>query len=187
MNINIPNALTLFRIGFIPVFILVFYWPHPDAHIYATSIFFIAGISDWFDGYLARKLNQQSALGAFLDPLADKLMVVVVLCMLVAEHPDNNWLLFSTIIIIAREIIISSLREWMAAQGKDDMVVVSFAGKAKTFAQLWALGFLIYAQDLFELPIFTIGIVLIVWAAVLTLFSMFTYLKAAWSTIKNAG
>jgi CDP-diacylglycerol--glycerol-3-phosphate 3-phosphatidyltransferase len=187
MKLNIPNSLTLFRIAIIPVFILVFYWPHPEAHIYATSLFFIAGISDWFDGYLARKLNQQSSLGAFIDPLADKLMVVIVLVLLVAKHPDNNWLLFSTLVIIAREIVISSLREWMAAQGKDDMVVVSFAGKAKTFAQLWALGFLIYAQDLFGLPIFTIGIALIVWAAVLTLFSMITYLRSAWSTIKIAG
>lgn len=187
MNINIPNTLTLFRIGTIPVFIYLFYCQHPNAHIYATSLFFIAGITDWFDGYLARKLNQQSALGAFIDPLADKLMVVVVLILLVAKYPDNNWLLFSTIVIIAREIIISSLREWMTAQGKGDMVVVSFAGKAKTFAQLWALGFLIYAQDLFGLPIFTIGIVLIVWAAVLTLASMFTYLNSSWSTIKKAG
>lgn len=187
MNINIPNTLTLFRIGMIPVFIFVFYWDHPDAYIYATSIFFIAGISDWFDGYLARKLNQQSPLGAFLDPLADKLMVISALVLLVAEYHNNNWLLFSAIIIIAREIIISSLREWMSTLGKDDIVVVSFAGKAKTFAQLWALGFLIYGQDLFDLPIFTIGIVLIVWAAVLTLWSMMTYLSAAWSTIKNAG
>jgi len=187
MNINIPNALTLFRMAIIPVFILVYYWDHTDAHIYATSIFFIAGISDWFDGYLARRLNQQSALGAFIDPLADKLMVVVVLCMLIAEYPHNNWLLLSAIVIIAREILISSLREWMSTQGKDDLVVVSFAGKAKTFAQLWALGFLIYGQDLFGLPIFTIGIVLIVWAAMLTLYSMMTYLIAAWSTIKNAG
>ena len=187
MHLNIPNTLTLFRMGLIPVFIIAFYWPHPNSHVVATSIFFIAGISDWFDGYLARKLNQQSALGAFLDPLADKLMVIIALVLLVAAHPENNWLLFSAIIIIAREIIISSLREWMAAQGKDGLVVVSFAGKAKTFAQLWALGFLIYAQDLFGLPIFTIGIVLIVWAAVLTLFSMFTYLIAAWGTIKNAG
>ena len=187
MKLNIPNTLTLFRMGIIPVFMIAFYWPHPDAHVVATSIFFIAGISDWFDGYLARKLNQQSPLGAFLDPLADKLMVISALVLLVAEHHDNNWLLFSAIIIIVREIIISSLREWMSTQGKDDIVVVSFAGKAKTFAQLWALGFLIYAQDLFGLPIFTIGIVLIVWAAVLTLYSMMTYLNAAWSTIKNAG
>ena len=187
MNINIPNTLTLFRIGMIPVFVVAFYWPHPEAYVVATSIFFFAGISDWFDGYLARKLNQQSALGAFLDPLADKLMVVVALCLLIGKYPDNNWLLFSAIIILAREIIISSLREWMAALGKNDIVVVSFAGKAKTFAQLWALGFLIYGKDLFDLPIFTIGIVLIVWAAILTLYSMMTYLRAAWSTIKSAG
>ena len=187
MNLNIPNTLTLFRMAIIPVFILAFYWDHPEAHVVATSIFFIAGISDWFDGYLARKLNQQSALGAFMDPLADKLMVVVALCLLITKYPDNNWLLFSTIIILSREIIISSLREWMAVQGQDGIVAVSFAGKAKTFAQLWALGFLIYGVDLFGMPIFTIGIVLIVWAAILTLYSMMTYLIAAWSTIKNAG
>jgi CDP-diacylglycerol--glycerol-3-phosphate 3-phosphatidyltransferase len=187
MNINIPNSITLLRICLIPVFVSAFYLPYEWKHIAATSIFFIAGISDWFDGYLARKLNQQSALGAFLDPLADKLMVIIALVLIVAAHPDNNWILFSAMIIIAREIIISTLREWMATMGKDDKVVVSFAGKAKTFAQLWALGFLIYAQDLFGLPIFTIGIVLIVWAAVLTLFSMINYLNSAWSTIKKAG
>ena len=187
MNLNIPNTLTLFRIAIIPVFIIAYYWPHPNANVIATSIFFIAGISDWFDGYLARKLNQQSALGAFMDPLADKLMVITALVILVGTHPQNNWLLFSALIIISREIIVSSLREWMAVQGKDGEVVVSFAGKAKTFAQLWALGFLIYEQDLFGMPVFTIGIVLIVWAAVLTLFSMMTYLMSAWSTIKNAG
>lgn len=183
---NIPNTLTLFRIVLIPVFIVAFYSKYPNSHIVATAIFFIAGISDWFDGYLARKLNQQSALGAFLDPLADKLMVVVALAILIAEHPDNNWLLFSAIIIIAREIIISSLREWMSTQGKSEVVVVSFAGKLKTFAQLWALGFLIYQQDLFGMPVFSIGIILIVSAALLTLFSMINYLKSAWNTIKSS-
>lgn len=183
---NIPNTITLFRVGLIPVFIFAFYMDYPNSHVVATSIFFIAGISDWFDGYLARKLDQHSALGAFLDPLADKLMVVVALCMLIAEHSDNNWLLFSAIIIIAREIFVSSLREWMSTQDKSNVVEVSFAGKAKTFAQLWALGFLIYQHDLFGMPVFTIGIVLIVWAAVLTLFSMINYIKLAWKTIKSA-
>jgi len=183
---NIPNTLTLFRIGLIPIFIIAFYMDYPNSHVVATSIFFIAGVSDWLDGYLARKLDQHSSLGAFLDPLADKLMVVVALIMLVAEYSDNNWLLFSAMIIISREIFVSSLREWMATHGKSDVVEVSFAGKAKTFAQLWALGFLIYEQDLFELPVFTIGIVLIVWAAVLTLFSMINYMKSAWKTIKSA-
>jgi CDP-diacylglycerol--glycerol-3-phosphate 3-phosphatidyltransferase len=187
LPINIPNSLTIMRILLIPVLVVVFYLPFNNHLLVAAGIFAVAAVTDWFDGYLARKLNQQSALGAFIDPLADKLMVVVVLILLVAKYPDNNWLLFSTIVIIAREIVISSLREWMTVQGKGDMVVVSFAGKAKTFAQLWALGFLIYAQDLFGLPIFTIGIVLIVWAAVLTLASMFTYLNSSWSTIKKAG
>ena len=187
MKLNIPNSLTLFRIILIPVFIYAFYLPYEWNHILATSIYFIAGISDWFDGYFARKLNQQSALGAFLDPLADKLMVVIALVLIVAEHPDNNWLMFSTLAIIAREVIISSLREWMATQGKDDIVVVSYAGKVKTFTQLWAIGFLIYAENFYGLDTFTLGIVLIVLAAALTLYSMMTYLNAAWSTIKNAG
>ena len=183
---NIPNTITLFRIALIPVFMIAFYMESPDSHVVATSIYFIAGITDWFDGYLARKLDQHSPLGAFLDPLADKLMVIVALIMLVAEHPDNNWLLFSAIIIITREIFVSSLREWMSSHGKSDVVEVSFAGKAKTFAQLWALGFLIYQHDLFDMPVFTIGIVLIVWAAGLTLFSMINYIKLAWKTIKSA-
>lgn len=183
---NIPNILTLMRMGLIPIFVFVYYMDSRDAHLYATIIFFIAGISDWFDGYLARKLNQQSDLGAFIDPLADKLMVVVALIVLVAEYSDNHWLLASTIIIIAREIFVSSLREWMSSLGKSSIVEVSFAGKAKTFAQLWALGFLIYQEDLYGLPVFTIGLVLIVWAAVLTLYSMLSYLTSAWKTIKSS-
>ncbi len=183
---NIPNLLTSFRIVLIPVFIAVFYLPQPWAPAMATFIFWLASISDWFDGYLARKLNQQSALGAFLDPLADKLMVIAALILLVAEHPDNNWLIGASLIIVGREIIISSLREWMAAQGKRDMVAVSFFGKAKTVGQMFAILFLIYEHDLFGLPTFTIGIALLVWAAFLTLMSMVIYLVSAWSTLKHS-
>ena len=132
---NIPNALTLLRMVLIPVFIAIFYLPQPWAPALATFIFWLASISDWFDGYLARKLNQQSALGAFLDPLADKLMVIAALVLLVAKHPDNAWLMASSLIIIARELIVSSLREWMAVQGKAEQVAVSFVGKAKTVAR----------------------------------------------------
>lgn len=183
---NIPNTITLFRIALIPVFIGVFYMPQPWAPALATFIFWLASITDWIDGYLARKLNQQSSLGAFLDPLADKLMVITALVLLVNAHPGNNWILFSTLIIIAREIIISSLREWMSALGKGSDVAVSFAGKAKTVAQMLAILFLIYEKDLFGLPSFTIGVILLVWAAFLTLYSLVVYFNAAWKTIKKS-
>lgn len=183
---NVPNTLTFFRIALIPVFIGVYYLPFWWSNIAALVVYSLAAVTDWFDGYLARKLNQQSALGAFMDPLADKLMVVVVLVLLVADHPENNWLLFSALIIIAREISISTLREWMANRGEGARVAVSFAGKAKTVAQMFALGFLIYEDDLNGLPIYTFGLALLVWAAFLTIYSLFTYLRSAWSTIKRS-
>ena len=186
MILNIPNTLSLFRILLIPVFIAVFYLPQDWAPALATFIFWFAAITDWFDGYLARKLNQQSALGAFLDPLADKLMVIAALILIIAAHPESNWILFSSLIIIAREIIISSLREWMAAQGKGSVVAVSFFGKAKTVAQMFAILFLIYENDIFGLPTFLFGVGLLVWAGILTLLSLTIYLNSAWSTIKRS-
>jgi CDP-diacylglycerol--glycerol-3-phosphate 3-phosphatidyltransferase len=184
--INVPNTLSLVRIALIPVFIVVYYLPFAWSHIAATALFALAGITDWFDGYLARKLQQQSLLGAILDPLADKLMVVVVLILLVADDPQNNWLLFSTVIIISREIFISTLREWMAKQGEGSKVAVSFAGKVKTTLQMVALSFLIYKHDFIGLPIYLIGIILLVIAAVMTLISMINYIYAARDTIKSS-
>lgn len=182
---NIPNAITSFRIILIPVFITVFYLPYAWAPALATFVFGFAAITDWFDGYLARKLNQQSALGAFIDPLADKLMVISALLIILTKHPDNNWLLFSTLVIISREIFISSLREWMSSIGKSDVVAVSFFGKAKTVAQMFALLFLIYENDIFGLPVYTFGVGLLVWAAILTLVSMVVYIKSAWPTLSE--
>ena len=184
--INIPNSLSMIRIALIPVFVYVYYLPFDWSHIAATVLFAFAGITDWFDGYLARKLGQQSHLGAILDPLADKLMVVVVLILLVADNPQNNWLLFSTVIIITREIFIATLREWMAEQGEGSKVAVSFAGKVKTTVQMVALGFLIFKHDLMGLPVYLIGIILLVIAAFLTLISMISYIYAAKDTIKNS-
>jgi CDP-diacylglycerol--glycerol-3-phosphate 3-phosphatidyltransferase len=184
--INVPNTLSLVRIALIPVFIYVYYLPYSWSHIAATALFAFASITDWFDGYLARKLEQQSHLGAILDPLADKLMVVVVLILLVADNPTNNWLLFSTVIIITREIFIATLREWMAERGESKKVAVSFAGKIKTTAQMVALGFLIFKQDLMGLPIYLFGIILLVFAAFLTLVSMLNYIYAAKDTISNS-
>lgn len=183
---NIPNTLTLFRIVLIPVFIGAYYLPVGWSHVLATFIFWLASITDWFDGYLARKLNQQSDLGKFLDPLADKLMVITALVLIVADYPDNNWILFSSLIIIAREIIVSSLREWMSEQGKSGVVAVSFFGKAKTVGQMFAILFLIYQADLFGLPTFLFGVGLLVWAAILTLFSFAVYMKSAWHTIRHS-
>ena len=184
--INIPNTLSMVRIALIPVFIYVYYLPFDWSHIAATVLFTFAGITDWFDGYLARKLGQQSHLGAILDPLADKLMVVVVLILLVADNPQNNWLLFSTVIIITREIFIATLREWMAEQGEGSKVAVSFAGKIKTTVQMIALGFLIFKHDMMGLPVYLIGIILLVLAAFLTIISMINYIYAAKDTIKNS-
>ena len=184
---NIPNSITSVRIALIPVFIAVFYLPYTWAAMLATCIFAVAAITDWFDGYLARKLQQQSSLGAFIDPLADKLMVISALLLILTKHPDNNWLLFSTLIIISREVFISSLREWMSTMGKGNVVAVSFIGKAKTVGQMIALLFLIYEQDLFDLPTFTIGVGLLVWAAFLTMVSMLIYIKSAWPTLASSG
>jgi CDP-diacylglycerol---glycerol-3-phosphate 3-phosphatidyltransferase len=183
---NIPNAITTFRIVLIPVFIAAFYLPYDWASAAAAFIFWFAAITDWFDGYLARKLNQQSSLGAFIDPLADKLMVISALLIILTKHPESNWLLFSTIIIISREIFISSLREWMSSLGKSDVVAVSFFGKAKTVAQMFALLFLIYEHDIFGLPTYIFGVGLLVWASILTLVSMVVYLKSAWLTLSTS-
>ena len=180
---NIPNSITTARMVLIPVFISAFYLPYSWGPALATFIFWFAAITDWFDGYLARKLNQQSALGAFIDPLADKLMVITALLLIVSKHPENNWILFSTLIIITREIFISSLREWMSGLGVGDVVAVSFYGKAKTVAQMFALLFLIYGQDLFGLDSYHFGTGFLVWAAILTLVSMIVYLKSAWPTL----
>jgi CDP-diacylglycerol--glycerol-3-phosphate 3-phosphatidyltransferase len=170
----------------IPVFIAAFFLPYEWASALAAFIFGLAAITDWFDGYLARKLNQQSALGAFIDPLADKLMVISALLIILVKHPESNWLLISSIIIISREIFISSLREWMSSMGRSQVVAVSFYGKAKTMAQMFALLFLIYEHDIFGLPTYTFGLGLLVWAAILTIVSMIVYIKSAWLTLSSS-
>ncbi len=180
---NVPNTITSFRIVLIPVFVAVFYIQQPWAPALATFVFWFAAITDWFDGYFARKLKQQSALGAFIDPLADKLMVTTAILLIITRHHDNNWLLFSSLVIISREIFISSLREWMSSMKQSSTVAVSFFGKVKTVAQMFALLFLIYENDIFGLPTFQFGVGLMVWAALLTLLSMFIYIKSAWPTL----
>ncbi len=180
MNLNIPNTLTLLRIFAIPLVILVFYSSIENSGRIAAIIFAIAGITDWFDGYFARKLNQTSPFGAFLDPVADKLMVAAVI-IIVVEHFGGIWLALAAVVIIGREITISALREWMAELGKRNKVKVSYLGKVKTTVQMFALFFLLYEQPLYGLPSYTIGFVLILIAAVLTLWSMVVYVRAAMS------
>jgi CDP-diacylglycerol--glycerol-3-phosphate 3-phosphatidyltransferase len=182
--INLPNTLTWLRIGLIPVFIGVFYLPYAWAFPLSALIFAVAGITDMVDGYLARKLNQQSRFGAFLDPVADKLLVAVALVMLVAEH-GNFMLVLPAIVIIGREIAVSALREWMAEIGARSRVAVSNMGKIKTILQMVALFALLYYQPLFGLPMFEIGVALLYGAAIMTLISMLDYLRAAFSEAQD--
>lgn len=186
MKLTLPTILTLFRIFLIPVFVIVFYWPAPWAFMAAAIVYTVASITDWFDGYLARVLNQESAFGAFLDPVADKLMVVVAIVLLVDANP-SPLLAIPSVIIISREITVSALREWMAELGSRATIKVSFVGKAKTTLQLVSLIMMIYHHALFGIPMFQLGLILYYVAALLTLYSMVIYLKAAWPVItKNS-
>jgi CDP-diacylglycerol--glycerol-3-phosphate 3-phosphatidyltransferase len=179
---TLPTTVTLFRIVLIPLFVIVFYLPFAWANVAATVIFAVASVSDWVDGYLARSMQQESSFGAFLDPVADKLMVVVVIVLLVEAHP-SVFVALPSIVIVAREISVSALREWMAQLGSSTTVRVSFVGKTKTTAQMLALGFMIYAEPFMGLPIFTIGLVTYYVAAILTIVSMIIYLRASWPII----
>jgi CDP-diacylglycerol--glycerol-3-phosphate 3-phosphatidyltransferase/cardiolipin synthase len=182
---NLPNILTLSRIVLIPFFVIFFYLPVSWHYQAACLIFILAAITDGLDGYYARKLGQTSALGAFLDPVADKLMVAVVLVLLVEDQP-SVWIALPAAVIIGREITISALREWMAELGASSKVAVSGYGKLKTICQMVSLGFLVYHNDLFAIPIYAIGMVLLYIASILTLWSMFLYLKAAWPQLKDS-
>ena len=186
MKITLPTAVTLFRIALIPLFVLVFYLPFSWANILATVIFALAGFSDWVDGYLARSMQLETLFGAFLDPVVDKLMVVVVIVLLVEANP-SIYVALPSIVIIAREISISALREWMAQLGDSATVQVSFVGKTKTVAQMIALGFMIFSEPFLGLPIFQIGLVIYYFAAILTIVSMIIYLRAAWPVITHHG
>jgi CDP-diacylglycerol--glycerol-3-phosphate 3-phosphatidyltransferase len=179
--LNLPNSLTWIRILLIPLVIGVFYMPSGwllgmDGNLLATIFFVVAAITDWFDGYLARKLDQTSAFGAFLDPVADKLMVAAALIVLVDLDRTAPVI---ALIIIGREIAISALREWMAKAGKSGSVAVSVIGKLKTALQMTAIALLLFWDPLAFFPTREIGQVLINLAAVLTLISMFYYLRMA--------
>jgi CDP-diacylglycerol--glycerol-3-phosphate 3-phosphatidyltransferase len=177
---NIPNLLTLFRLFLIPVFILCFYSGMENARFWASFVFCLAAITDALDGYLARKLEQSTPFGAFLDPVADKVMVAVAL-VLIAVDSVSLWVTIPAIIMIGREIVISALREWMAELGKRANVAVSNLGKYKTIAQMLALIGLIWRPEFWLVSWFTpVGMLLLYIATVLTIWSMDIYLKAAW-------
>jgi len=188
MKLNTPILLTLSRIFVIPIFILIYYLPVEWSSFVCTWLFVAAAITDWLDGYLARRFKQGTQFGAFLDPVADKLMVVVVLVLLVDRNPTTLpgiILAIPAVIIVGREITISALREWMAELGESGVVSVSYIGKVKTSAQLIALPFMIHREPLWGfLPVVEIGLFLLYVAALLTLWSMYTYIRGAWPVIK---
>ena len=190
---NVPNILTVLRIALIPVFVGIFYLPHNlfalgilpthTLNVAAASVFALASFTDWLDGYWARKFNQTSSFGAFLDPVADKLMVTAALIVLVEFHRVGAVV---SLIIVGREIVISALREWMAGLGKSSSVGVAMIGKIKTAAQMLAILLLLYYDKINTFNTKLVGQTLIVFAAFLTLLSMAYYLKAAWPIIKKS-
>ncbi len=182
MKLTIPTWLTLLRIAMIPVLVVVYYLDYRWTNIAATAIFAFASITDWLDGWIARRWNQYSAFGAFLDPVADKLMVSTALVITV-EHHHTVWMALWASVIIGREIAVSALREWMAEAGQGAKVAVQAIGKIKTVVQMVALGFLLYRERLWGFPIFAIGEWLLAAAAMLTLWSGYEYARAAWPSL----
>ncbi|PPD48806.1 MAG: CDP-diacylglycerol--glycerol-3-phosphate 3-phosphatidyltransferase [Methylobacter sp.] len=184
LEFNLPTNLTLLRIALIPLLVVIFYLPWVHANVACTAIFILAGFTDWLDGYLARKMRMETPFGAFLDPVADKLMVAIVLVLIVQQQPDP-YLAIPAAIIIGREITIASLREWMAELGKRAKVKVSAIGKWKTTLQMLAMTLLLYREKLLGLPINEMGYGFLYVAALLTLWSMVNYLIAALAAIKE--
>jgi CDP-diacylglycerol--glycerol-3-phosphate 3-phosphatidyltransferase len=185
-SLNIATLLTWFRIAAIPLIVLVFYLPPGEWMRPASAmIFALAGITDWLDGYLARRLNLTSKFGAFLDPVADKLMVTTTLVLIVQAHPTlaNT---FIAAIIIGREITVSALREWMAELGARSVVAVSSFGKMKTVMQMVGLGCMLWEFPAFGVPLYFVGQALLLIAAGLTLWSMAAYMRAAWPSMAGA-
>jgi CDP-diacylglycerol---glycerol-3-phosphate 3-phosphatidyltransferase len=176
---NVANQLTLLRILLIPLIVVIFYLPYDWRYPLASGIFCLAAITDWMDGWVARKYNQMTPFGAFLDPVADKLMVAVALVLLVEAHA-TPFFAIPAIVIISREIVISALREWMAELGKRASVAVSMIGKLKTTAQMAAIAVFLFENPAAPTLLSTVGYLLLYFAAILTLWSMMVYMKAAW-------
>lgn len=181
---NLPNTLTWLRIAAIPLIILFFFMPYHWADPAAGLLFAAAGITDSLDGYFARRLGQTSRLGAFLDPVADKLIVAVALVLLISKD-TRALIVLTAVVIIGREITISALREWMAEIGQRRKVAVSQLGKLKTTLQIVGLSMMLYRAPILGLPIYRVGVALTELAAAATLISMVAYLRAAWPELKR--
>lgn len=184
MKLTVPTILTLLRIVLIPVLVLVFYLPFKWTNFAAAFIFAFASATDWLDGWIARRYNLHSNFGAFLDPVADKLMVATALVITVQQH-HTVWMALWAAVIIGREIAVSALREWMAELGQRARVKVAAIGKVKTIVQMVALTFLLYREPLAGFNIFLIGEWLLAAAALLTLWSGLAYLRAAWPALRE--
>lgn len=184
--LNLPTQLTLFRILLIPLLVVVFYLPWEWRDLTCAIIFSIAALTDWLDGILARRLGQTSSFGAFLDPVADKLMVTVVLVLLVQREP-SVWLALPTALIIARELTVAALREWMAILGERKKVEVSWLGKCKTALQMVAIAILLLSLDWAWPPLRLLGYGCLYLATLLTMWSMLRYLAAALPSLRRAG
>jgi len=186
MRVTLPTILTLFRIALLPVMVLVFYAPFRGANIAAALVFLAAALTDWLDGFIARRFNLGSAFGAFLDPVADKLMVAVTLFLLVQSHP-TALLAVTAAVIVGREIGISALREWMAELGMRSRVRVAMLGKVKTVMQIVAIVVLLLEHDKEAQPLrnWYVGESLLVIAAGLTIWSGLAYLRAAWPYMRD--
>ena len=181
---NLPNLLTMLRIVLVPVFALAYLAPGGALYLYAGVLFALAAFTDWLDGFLARRLGQTTRFGAFLDPVADKLIVVTALILLIGQHA-NLWLTLPGIVIISREIFISSLREWMAEVNRRGLVAVTRISKVKTTLQMVAIAVLLAnAPDLANRWVIG-GYILLYAAALMTLWSMCIYLIAAWPTLES--
>jgi len=186
VHLNLPNTFTLIRIGILPVFIIAFYISTSWSEVFCAALFAVAALTDWVDGYLARRLHQETAFGAFLDPVADKLIVAVALVLLVGKH-GTPWLAIPAAVIICREIMVSALREWMAELGKRTHIAVSFIAKCKTTLQLLSIILLLLTKkvDTFDNVFVMTGYILLYLAAILTLWSMWVYLRAAWPSLSS--
>ena len=189
MHLNTPNLLTLFRRALIPVVVVLYFMP--IAGVYVTAVFLLAGLTDWLDGYLARRLEQTSQFGEFLDPVADKLVVATVLVLLVSDGDvlarvvSQKLFIVAVVVIIGREIAVSALREWVAQSGARAGMAVSTLGKVKTTVQIIAIALLLYSQDLVGFPTLLVGELMLYVASALTIWSMVGYLKSAWPAISS--